>query len=97
MQVDEGVLQPGMSEQDLNGTQVGSGFQKVGSTAMSQAVRRKAFRDTGLLRGMPAGQPHGVDADGDVGAYSFHGARKQEGGGPHPAKVNAQSLQQLGT
>src|SRR5207253_2110520 len=27
---------------------------------------------------------------------SFHGARKQEGGGPHPAPVDAQSLQQLG-
>src|ERR1035438_7561599 len=32
MQVDEGVLQPGMSEWDLNGTQVGARFQKVGST-----------------------------------------------------------------
>jgi hypothetical protein len=34
MQVDEGVLQPGMSEQDLNGAQVGAGLEKVRSTTM---------------------------------------------------------------
>ena len=42
-----------------------------------------------------ANQTH-IGSDGDVGAHSLHGARKQEGGGPHPAKVDAQSLEQLG-
>ena len=55
MQVEEGVLQPGMSEQDLNGAQVGACFQKVGSTTMPQAVGRKTFRDAGPLGSLPAG------------------------------------------
>ena len=29
MQVDEGVLQSGMSEQELNGTEISTGFQQV--------------------------------------------------------------------
>ena len=37
-----------------------------------------------------------MGSDGHVGAHSFYGARKQEGSGLHPAKVDAQSLQQLG-
>lgn len=96
MQVDEGVFQPGMSEKDLNSTQVGAGFEKMGSTTMAQAVRGKAFGDAGSLGSLPTGEPDRVGADGDVGANSFHGARKQKGGGPHPAPVDAQSLQQLG-
>ena len=37
MQVDEGVLQPGMSEQDLHGTQVGAVLEKMGGTTMPQS------------------------------------------------------------
>ena len=69
---------------------------KVNHKRILQAVRRKGFCDAGLLGSLPAGEPHSIGADGDVGAHSFYGARKQEGGGPHPAKVDAQSFQQLG-
>jgi hypothetical protein len=35
MEVNESVLQSGMTEQDLNGAQVGAGLEKVGSTAVA--------------------------------------------------------------
>jgi len=40
MQVDQSVFQAGVSEYDLDGTQVGSGFQPVGRTAMPETVWR---------------------------------------------------------
>jgi hypothetical protein len=35
MQVDEGVLQSGVTEQELEGAQIGPGFQQMGGTAVS--------------------------------------------------------------
>jgi hypothetical protein len=40
MQVDQSVFQAGVFEYDLEGTQVGSGFQPVGGTAMPETVWR---------------------------------------------------------
>ena len=39
MQVDGSDLEVAMTEQDLNGAQVGSGFEKVCGETMSQGVR----------------------------------------------------------
>jgi hypothetical protein len=39
MQVDGGDLEVAMTEQYLNGAQVGSGFEQVGGETMSQGVR----------------------------------------------------------
>jgi hypothetical protein len=60
---------------------------------MPQAVGRKAFGDAGPLSGLPAGQPNGIDTDGNVGAHSLDGTREKKGGGLHPAPVDAQGLQ----
>jgi len=45
MQVDESVFKAGMTEQELDGTEVGSGFEPVSGAAVPQAMRRKAFGD----------------------------------------------------
>ena len=39
MQIDRGLFKVAMSEKDLDGAQVGAGFQQVGSEAMPQRVR----------------------------------------------------------
>ena len=39
MQVDQRVFQPGMPEQELNGTEIGTGFQQVSRTRVSQRMR----------------------------------------------------------
>jgi hypothetical protein len=38
MQVDQSVFEAGVSEQDLNGAQVGSGVQQVGGARVPQTV-----------------------------------------------------------
>ncbi len=53
--------------------------------------------DTSRLGSLPTSQPHHIGADGHVGAQTFHGTRKEKSLGLHPAPVDAQSLQQLGS
>ncbi len=53
--------------------------------------------DGSRLGSLPTSQPHHIGADGHVGAQTFHGTRKEKSLGLHPAPVDAQSLEQLGT
>ncbi len=56
MQIDRSVIEAGVSEEQLDGAQVGSGFQQVSRKGMSQCMRSYI-----LLDASPAGSPfHGV-------------------------------------
>jgi hypothetical protein len=96
MQVDEGVLQSGMSEQKLNGTEIGTGFQQVSCATMPQRMRRKVFGDAGGSGGVLTGQPNHIGGDGYVGAPALYRTREQISLRFHPAPVDTQGGQQLG-
>jgi len=58
MQIDRGFLQVAMSQQHLDGAQVGAGFEQVRSKAVAQSVGMdvlvlKAGAFGGLLTGVP--------------------------------------------
>ena len=96
MQVDEGVLESGMSEQKLNGAEIGASFLQVSCTTVPQRMWTKVFGDAGNSGSMLTRQPHHIGGDGDVGTPTFYRTREQKGVGLHPAPVDAQGLQQLG-
>src|SRR6266849_5520303 len=96
MQVDEGVLQSGMSEQKLNGTEISPGFQQVSCATVPQGVRRKVFGETGGSGRVLTCQPHHVGSNGQVSTPTIYRTREQKGLWLHPAPVDAQRLQQLG-
>jgi hypothetical protein len=67
MQVDGGFFQIAMPEQQLNGTQVGTGFQEVGGKTVAQCVRMNIFSlETGPAGGMTTGVVDGLGSDGTV-------------------------------
>ena len=67
MQVEGGLFQVVMSEQDLNGAQVSAVFQQVRSKTMAQGVGMNAIFEAGMLCRAMAGMPHGPGADGAMG------------------------------
>jgi len=67
MQVDGGLFQVAMSEEDLNGAQVSALFEQVGSKTVAQGVGMNPILEAGMLRSAMAGMPHGPGADGAMG------------------------------
>jgi len=57
MQVNRGVSELGMAEKNLDGAQVGTGFQHMSRETMPQAVRRYVLGDAGTLGGLAHGLP----------------------------------------
>ena len=58
MQVDGSDLEVSMAEQDLNGAQVGSGFEQVCGETMAQGVRMDLpVMEAGPFSGDLAGRP----------------------------------------
>jgi hypothetical protein len=49
MQVDGGDFEVAMAEQDLDGAQIGAGFEKAGSAARGSVRRRSGFVQVRLL------------------------------------------------
>jgi hypothetical protein len=64
MQIDDGMFQVRMAEKQLNGSQIGTGFQVVCSKTVAQRVRTDSFRDAGTNGGLFADIPNGLTADG---------------------------------
>src|ERR1035437_825843 len=95
VQVDSGVSELGMAEQNLDGAQVGAGFQHMSCETMPQAVRRYVLGDAGTLGGLVHSLPDDLLRNGDIGPPALHRAWEKIGLGLHPAPVLAQSLQQL--
>ena len=60
VQVLSGGLQIAMSQQDLDGAQVGACFQQVGGPTVTQRMRRNAFVDASPARGFATGNPDGL-------------------------------------
>ena len=52
VQVDSGVSELGMAEENLDGAKVGAGFQHMSRETMPQAVRRYVLGDAGALGGL---------------------------------------------
>jgi hypothetical protein len=58
MQVDGSDLEVAMAEQDLDGAQIGSGFEQVGGETMAQGVRMNLpVMEAGSFRCNLAGAP----------------------------------------
>src|SRR5487761_1299761 len=97
MQVEGSDLEVAMAEQDLDGAQVGAGFEKVGGEAVAQRVGMNApVVETGALGGDLAGRPE------DLGGHRLAGcvpavAGKQPllGLAPETSPVGAQLFEQL--
>ena len=56
VEIDRGLFEVTMPEQDLDGAQVGSGFEQVRREAMAQRVRMNMLvLETSAMRGLLAG------------------------------------------
>jgi len=66
--VNHGFAQVGVAEQQLDGAQVGSGFQKMSGEAVSKSVRMQRLVDSGAFGGFPTGVPDDLVADG-IGSF----------------------------
>jgi len=65
MKIDRGLFEIAMSQQHLDGAQVGSGFQQVRGKAMTQSVRMDVpVLKTSSFGGVPAGPPDNLGVDG---------------------------------
>ena len=64
MQIDDGVFQVRMAEKQLNGSQIGTGFQVMRGKTVSQRVRSDFFLDAGMNGGLFADVPNGLIGDG---------------------------------
>ena len=53
-----------MTEQNLNGAQIGAGFEQMRGPTVAQCVRRNALANAGLLSGFTARQPYRLVGDG---------------------------------
>src|SRR6202158_5797352 len=76
--VGEGALQSGMSEQKLNGTEIGTGFQQVSCATVPQGMRRKVFGEAGGSGSMLTRQPHHMGGDGNVGTTTIYCTGEQK-------------------
>ena len=86
------MFQTGVSEQDLDGAQVGSGVQQMGGAGVAQTVWGQTFViPAGWAAWRQASQT--MLAEGGVGAFTG----KQIGVRLSPAPVEAQGFQQFGT
>ena len=63
MEILRSSLQISVSEQNLDGAQIGSAFQQMRCPAVPQRVRRNALANAGLLRGFSTGKPHRLVGD----------------------------------
>ena len=65
MQINRGLFQIAMSEQHLDGAQIGAGFEQVRGKAMPQSVRMDVLMlKPGALCGILAGPPEYLGVDG---------------------------------
>jgi hypothetical protein len=63
MDINGGRLQITVAKENLNGAQVGAGFQQVGGEAVTQGVRMKRLANAGAFGGFATGVPADPGAD----------------------------------
>lgn len=78
MQLDDGVFQVRMAAKQLNGSQIGPGFQVVRGKTVAQRARTGPFRDAGTNGGLFADIPNGLIGDGLFRATMAGAARKEK-------------------
>jgi hypothetical protein len=89
VQIDHRMFELDVAEQELNGAQVGAGFQQMSGVGMSKQVGVYALVDAGPLGGELAGVPDHLWGDRLIRAPVVNGAWKQPGFRLHPAPVLA--------
>ena len=65
--VNHGFAQVGVAEQQLDGAQVGAGFEQMCGEAVAKGVRMERLVDAGAFGGFPTGVPDDLVADGVIG------------------------------
>ena len=80
-----------MTEQDLNGAKIGSGFEQVRGEGVPQRVRMNRFGNAGELSGAAAGQEDGLGRD----RPSAGSIREQPVGGTFGSPVFPEQFEQL--
>jgi hypothetical protein len=68
VQVDGGLFQIVVAEQDLDGAKVGASLEQVSGEAVPQGVRMDTFLKAGPQGSMMAGVPDGFGIDGLISA-----------------------------
>ena len=80
MQIDRRLFQVAVSEQHLNGPQVGSGLEQMGGEAMAKGVWMDMLvRETGAFGRMQAGPPKHLSVDRAVGSMPASAGKKPVG------------------
>jgi len=77
VQVTAGRLQIGVAQQQLNGTQICTGFEQVGSEAVSEGVRVDAFVEPCPRGCLVHGIPNALGCHGDIAVGLTALAREQ--------------------
>jgi hypothetical protein len=95
MQIDGCVFDLAMTEEHLDGAQVGARFEQMGCKTMAQRVRTDPLGDPRALRGLLASFPRNLGRDGNIRSPVLHRAGKQILLRLHPAPVDTEGFQQL--
>src|SRR6266851_10095109 len=94
MQILGSRFQITVSEQNLNGAQIGARLQQVGRPTVAQRMRGDAFADTGPVRGFATRDPDGLVRNRLIESALEVACGEQVESGLAPAPVLAQSFQQ---
>src|SRR5712692_5579528 len=79
-----------MSQQDLNGPQVGTGFEQVGRETVAQGTNGDVLGQAGGLARPEADFPYASGGNGSAG----DGAGEEDLAGPSSFPISAEDLQQ---
>src|SRR5258705_4317386 len=98
MQVDRRLLKVTMTEQHLDGTQVGTGFEQMRSKAVAQSVGMDApVLKAGAFGGLLTGVPENLGGDWMTRRMASVAGEQPIGGlAFQPAPVDAQSIEKFG-
>jgi hypothetical protein len=98
VQIDRGSLQVAMSQQHLDGSQVGAGFKQMRGKAVAQSVGMDALvLKTGAFGRLLTGVPENLGGDRMTRRMPSVAGEQPIGGlAFQPAPVHAQSIEQLG-
>jgi hypothetical protein len=95
MEIDGGILEPLMTHEQLNGAQVGTGFEEMGREAMAQRVWMNLLGQSGARGCYTTGVPDGLIRDGLIDTALACGAGKEVSPRLFPTPIAAQFLKQL--
>ena len=97
MQIDRRLLQVAMSEQHLDGAQVGAGFEQMRGKAVAQSVRMDMLvLKTGAFGGLLTGSPEDLGGDRMTRCMPAVAGKQPVGRlAPESAPVDAQRIEQL--